>query len=81
MRTSGHYHEADSLYRAVVKEYPDDILADEALMDAAALNEKQLNDREAAKALYQELLDKYPASIFIPEARQRFRALRGDQNL
>ncbi len=81
MRKTGHYHEADSLYRAVVKNYPDDILADEALMDAAALNENQLKDREAAKALYQELLDKYPGSIFIPEARQRFRALRGDQNL
>ncbi|MCX6305101.1 MAG: tetratricopeptide repeat protein [Bacteroidetes bacterium] len=78
MRKQGHYTEADSLFQLLVKEYPDEILADEALMQAASLNEKQLNNKEKAMALYQELLDKYPGSIFVPDARKKFRALRGD---
>jgi tetratricopeptide (TPR) repeat protein len=78
-RKQGLYKEADSLFRAIVREYPDEILADEALMQSAALNEKQLNNREQAMTLYQELLDKYPGSIFVPDARKKFRMLRGDK--
>ena len=50
----------------------------EALMQAAALTEKQLHNRDQAMSLYQELLDKYPGSIYIPDARKKFRLLRGD---
>jgi len=75
----GRYTDADSLFLHLVNEYPDGILADEALMCAASLNEKQLNTREKAMSLYQELLDKYPGSIFVPDARKKFRMLRGDK--
>ena len=74
----GQYAAADSLFLQLVIEYPDEILADEALMQAALLNEKQLNNREKAMSLYQQLLDKYPGSIFVPDARKKFRVLRGD---
>jgi tetratricopeptide (TPR) repeat protein len=79
MRKQGRYTESDSLYLQLVKDYPDEIMADEALMQAAGLNEKQLNNREKAMSLYQELLDKYPGSIFVPDARKKFRMLRGDK--
>jgi outer membrane protein assembly factor BamD (BamD/ComL family) len=62
-----------------VNEYPDEILADEALMQAAGLNDKQLQNKEKAMSLYQELLDKYPGSIYVPDARKKFRLLRGDK--
>ena len=75
----GRYAVADSLFRQLVKEFPDGILADESLMNAASLNEKQLNNHEKAMSLYQELLDKYPGSIFVPDARKKFRMLRGDK--
>jgi tetratricopeptide (TPR) repeat protein len=78
MRKAGRFAEADSIFQQLVREYPDEILADEALMQAAGLNEKQLKNKEKAMALYQELLDKYPGSIFIPDARKQFRVLRGD---
>ena len=78
MRKMGRYAMADSLFLQLVQEYPDGILADEALMQAALLNEKQLNNKEMAMSLYQELLDKYPGSIFVPDARKKFRMLRGD---
>jgi tetratricopeptide (TPR) repeat protein len=79
MRKQGRYSEADSLFRQLVTEYPEEILADEALMQAAILNEKQLNKKETAMLMYQELLDKYPGSIFVPDARKKFRMLRGDK--
>ena len=80
LRKQGRYAESDSLFQQVVSEYPDEIMADKALMQAAALNEKQLNKRDAAMLLYQKLLDKYPGSIFIPDARKKFRELRGDKS-
>jgi tetratricopeptide (TPR) repeat protein len=79
MRKQGRYAESDSLFQLVVNEYPDEILADEALMQAAGLNDKQLQNKEKAMSLYQELLDKYPGSIFVPDARKKFRLLRGDK--
>jgi tetratricopeptide (TPR) repeat protein len=79
-RKQGRYMEADSLFDQVEKDFPGELLADEALMQRAVLNEKQLGNKEVAMKLYQELLDKYPASIFVPEARKQFRILRGDHN-
>jgi TolA-binding protein len=78
-RKQGKYAEADSLFQLLVKEYPNEIMADEALMQAAALNEGQLKHPEKAMSLYQELLDLYPGSIFVPTARKQFRLLRGDK--
>ena len=80
-RKQGKYTEADSLYKQMEIEFPGEILADEALMQRAMLNEKQLGNKETAMVLYQELLDKYPGSIFVPEARKHFRLLRGDKTL
>lgn len=77
-KKQGRYADADSLYRQLEKEYPDALLADEALMQRAQLNENQLNNEQMAMTLYQELIDRYPASIFVPEARKQFRMLRGD---
>lgn len=74
----GMYSEADTLLAAVFRQYPDGVLADEALMRRGELNQKQLNNRELAMECYREILDKYPASIFIPEARRQYRILRGD---
>ncbi len=78
-RKQGKYAEADSLFQQVVREYPGEIMADEALMQAAGLNQKQLKNPEMAMKLYQELLNQYPGSIFVPDARKQFRMLRGDK--
>ena len=75
----GDFAGADSLFSQLVGQYSDGILADEALMQRARLNEKQWNNKENAMELYQELMEKYPGSIFVPEARKKFRALRGDK--
>jgi len=73
------FAETDSLLSQLIIQYPDGILVDEALMEKAELYDRPEGDPEKAMKLYQELLEKYPGSIFIPEARKRFRELRGDR--
>ncbi|MBL7883839.1 MAG: tetratricopeptide repeat protein [Bacteroidia bacterium] len=72
------YTEAAVYYQEIVSNYFEDILADDALFKLADLNEKQFNNIEKAKELYQQLLEKYPGSLYVVEARKRYRKLRGD---
>lgn len=74
-------HRTDSAkvcLEAVIKDFGFDILADEAMFRLAELNQFVLKDNEKAAQLYQEILVKHPDSLFVIEARKRFRALRGD---
>jgi tetratricopeptide (TPR) repeat protein len=72
------YAVEDSLLASVVRIYGDGILADDALFTRAKLQEQKLNDPAKAMELYQDLLVKYPGSLFVVEARKRYRTLRGD---
>lgn len=72
------FEQAAHYYDTIVKDYGDDILGDDALFDLAELNEYSLKNADKAKELYQQLLLNYPGSIYIVEARKRFRKLRGD---
>ncbi|MES2138407.1 MAG: tetratricopeptide repeat protein [Bacteroidota bacterium] len=74
----GNYSEAAALYDTIIKNYGDDILGDDALFKLAELNENQFKNLDKAKELYQQLLIKYPGSLYVVEARKRFRKLRGD---
>jgi tetratricopeptide (TPR) repeat protein len=73
------YHQADSLYEMIIENYSNDILADDAIMSRAQLNEYQLDNKAKAEALYQKLLKDYPGSLYTVKARKRFRILRGDE--
>ena len=72
------YEEAAMQLNKLLELYPLDILVDNALLDLGKLYEDRLNDPEKAKAIYQRLLFEQTGSIFVPEARDRFRKLRGD---
>jgi tetratricopeptide (TPR) repeat protein len=74
----GKFTEAASFYENILKNYGSDILADDALFKLADLNEYQFKNIDKAKELYQQLLEKYPGSLYVVEARKRFRKLRGD---
>jgi tetratricopeptide (TPR) repeat protein len=74
----GNYLLADSMFAMVIRDHPVDIILDEAIMSRATIHETNLNDKTGAMAFYQELLNNYPGSIFIPDARKRYRTLRGD---
>lgn len=56
-----------------------DLLADDALFKLAELYETVLNDKAKALEKYQEIIFKFPGSIYVEEARKRFRTLRGDE--
>ncbi|MDQ3101946.1 MAG: hypothetical protein M3R08_11210, partial [Bacteroidota bacterium] len=75
-----HRHEEAAGYLEKVLElYPLDILVDNALLDLGKLYEDKLKDPLKAQHYYERLLFEQTGSIFVPEARDRFRRLRGDK--
>ncbi|RCR68140.1 hypothetical protein DUE52_18960 [Larkinella punicea] len=58
--------------------YGEDVLGDDALFLTAKTYEENKQDKPKAMELYNQLLQKYPGSIFGADARKRFRSLRGD---
>ncbi|MFZ1686318.1 MAG: tetratricopeptide repeat protein [Flavobacteriales bacterium] len=76
-------HEFDSAavyMQKILDLYPLDILVDNALFELGKLYEERLKDTEKAKAYYEKLLFEQPGSIFVTEARKRYRFLRGDHD-
>ncbi|HRW70244.1 tetratricopeptide repeat protein [Lentimicrobium sp.] len=74
----GMFSEAETLYKQVISEYGEGIQGDDAQFRLGLLYEEQMKDNTKAMAAYQEMLVKYPGSVFSVEARKRFRLLRGD---
>lgn len=74
----GRWHEAANLLEQITTEYPWDLLADDALMKLGNLYQTPLSDPEKAKTIYRQLMEKYPGSVHVSEARELFRHLRGD---
>ncbi len=78
MQKSGKFSAADSLLAQIVADYPDGILADEALFRRAELYHHHFDQQDKAMSLYQQLMLDYPGSLFTITSRVRFRELRGD---
>ena len=72
------YHKAEANYQAIITNFSDDILADEAYFFLAELYRKKLNQPEKAKELYEKIVFNYQDSIYFVDARNNFRSLRGD---
>lgn len=72
------YLMAEQLYLRISKDFSFDILSDNALINLAHLYEFKLNDTAKAKKIYEMIVLNYTGSLFIAEARKRFRILRGD---
>ncbi|NUM50945.1 MAG: tetratricopeptide repeat protein [Flavobacteriales bacterium] len=72
------FQKAAFYYSEILKDYSYDIWSDNALFYLAELYEKHLNDKEKAMNYYKQLFTNYTGSIFVIEARKRFRTLRGD---
>ena len=73
------YDKAIEAYEKIVANYSDQIRADNALFEMAALYEGPLKDKEKAKGLYEKLFTDFSGSTLAVEARKRFRILRGDK--
>ena len=69
------YLEADTLLQQLADLYPDGLLADDALLLLAQLNEEQLDNPARARACYEKIILDYPSSLYVDQARKRYRAL------
>jgi tetratricopeptide (TPR) repeat protein len=72
------YPEAAGFLEKVVELYPNGILVDNAMYDLGLLYENGLKDDEQAKKWFGKLLFEQTGSIFVPDAREHYRRLRGD---
>ena len=72
------YFEAEEFLNKILTSYSFDILADDATFLLAELYEYHLKDTPRAMEYYQNVLKNFPGSMYVIEARKRFRALRGD---
>lgn len=74
------YHKAIEYLDIIAQKYNYDILADDAVFLIADIYENIFNDKDKAMELYKKILMNYQGSIYVVEARKRFRTLRGDTN-
>ncbi len=72
------YHFAENNYQKIIQLKKDGILVDDAVYQLGLLYQNQLNDIEKAKEMYKKIIFDFPSSIYLVEARKRFRKLRGD---
>jgi len=72
------YDFAENNYQKIIKLKSDGILVDNCYYKLGQLYENQLNDFEKAKEMYQKIIFEFPSSIYLVDARKRFRKLRGD---
>jgi tetratricopeptide (TPR) repeat protein len=69
---------ARDYYQKVVDNFSTDITADDALFKLAEMYEVNYQDTAKAMELYEKVLTQYPGSLYVVEARKRFRQMRGD---
>ncbi len=72
------YIKAEVNYNAIIQNYKDGILIDNAEYALAELYANELNQPEKAKDLYEQIIFNHQDSIYFVEARKKYRALRGD---
>jgi hypothetical protein len=65
--------------QTIIENFSSDLWGDDALFILADLYETKLNQPEKAIELYQKIINDYSDSLYIIEARKRFRQLRGDK--
>ena len=75
----GNFAKAITYYQTILDHHKDGIYTDEALFYSAEIYNKQLNDPEKAKSLYEKVVLEHPDSIYFTEARKQYRQLRGDK--
>lgn len=76
----GNYEKAIEYLDEIVQKYGDDLLADNALFSLATIYETKLHNNEMAVLYYKKLLFDHPGSLYVVEARKKFRELNVGQS-
>ncbi|MCB0475834.1 MAG: tetratricopeptide repeat protein [Flavobacteriaceae bacterium] len=72
------YKDAEADYLRLISLKNEYILVDDSYFKLGELYQNYLDDPEKAKEMYQKIIFDFPSSIYLVEARKRFRILRGD---
>lgn len=79
-KDKGNIDLADSLLKSLLLKYPYDLTADDAIMRLAEIAETYNKDLSTAKSYYQQLILNYPASLYVTQARKKYKELeKGEQ--
>ena len=70
-----NYQKADSLLGVLIMKYPIDLMADDALMLLAQINEEKFNNKTKAKEYYEKIILDYSSSLYINQARKKYKEL------
>lgn len=73
-----NYEKAAENLETITASFMWENLADKSLYLLADMYENQFDDKEKAMELYKKLMTNYQGSLYIVQARERFRELRGD---
>lgn len=72
------YLGAEALLKNIIENHGTELLADDATFTLAEVYEYYIKDLPKAMEYYQKILKEHSASLYVVEARKRYRALRGD---
>jgi tetratricopeptide (TPR) repeat protein len=72
------FADAVASYEQLATDYEECINLDKATMKTGQIYELGIKDKNKAIEAYQKLLEKFPNSIYVSDARKRIRELRGD---
>jgi predicted Zn-dependent protease len=70
-----NYQKADSLLGVLIMKYPIDLMADDALMLLAQINEEKFNNKAKAREYYEKIILDYSSSLYINQARKKYKEL------
>jgi tetratricopeptide (TPR) repeat protein len=73
-----NYEQAKTLLEKIVEQYPDGLLADDAIWKLANLELHEFHHPQQAMNWYKMILTKYPASIHVDEARTIYRSYESE---
>ncbi len=74
-----NYLQAENNYLKIIQVYQESVLIDDTYYYLAELYLNKINKPEKAKEMYQKIIFEYPSSIYLVEARKKYRKLRGDE--
>lgn len=78
MKLRGQWNEATKTLEELLKYHGQDILADDALFELGDIYENHLMNPEKATEYYKTILFDHKGSLYVTEARKRFKKLRKD---
>ncbi len=76
---NNEFNQAIEQLMGIIENYPTELWGDDAVFMLADIYETKLNQPAKALELFQKIITDFSGSLYVIEARKRFRKLRGDK--